>query len=251
MTAPATTSREATTQATPVLEVRAVSASYGDVQALWDISFAVPEGSVTTLLGSNGAGKTTTLKVISGILPPREGEVLLGGDRIDGRSPHSVVELGVIQVPEGRHLWPNMSVEENLMLGAYARRARPERARSLREVYELFPRLRERRAQLAGTLSGGEQQMAAIGRGLMGRPKVLMLDEPSLGLAPILVDEVFRVIKEIVALGTTVLLVEQNVHRALEAASLASVLESGRVVISGSAADIANDPKVKSAYLGL
>ncbi|MFN2519968.1 MAG: ABC transporter ATP-binding protein [Candidatus Limnocylindria bacterium] len=251
MTAPATTSREPTTGATPVLEVRAVSASYGDVQALWDISFAVPEGSVTTLLGSNGAGKTTTLKVISGILSPRGGEVLLDGDRIDGRSPHSVVELGVIQVPEGRHLWPNMSVEENLMLGAYARRARPERARSLREVYELFPRLRERRAQLAGTLSGGEQQMAAIGRGLMGRPKVLMLDEPSLGLAPILVDEVFRVIKEIVALGTTVLLVEQNVHRALEAASLASVLESGRVVISGSAADIANDPKVKSAYLGL
>ncbi len=240
-----------TAQAATVLEVRGLSASYGDVQALWDVSFAVPERSVTTLLGSNGAGKTTTLRVISGILHPREGEVLLGGDRIDGRSPHNVVELGVVQVPEGRHLWPNMSVEENLMLGAYAKRARPERVRSLREVYELFPRLRERRAQLAGTLSGGEQQMAAIGRGLMGRPTVLMLDEPSLGLAPILVDEVFRVIKEIVALGTTVLLVEQNVHRALEAASLASVLESGRVVISGAAADIANDPKVKSAYLGL
>ncbi|MDP9266080.1 MAG: ABC transporter ATP-binding protein [Chloroflexota bacterium] len=238
-------------QAAPVLEVRGVSAAYGDVQALWDVSFAVPERSVTTLLGSNGAGKSTTLRVISGMLPPRDGEVLLRGDRIDGRSPHSLVELGVIQVPEGRHLWPNMSVEENLMLGAYAKRARAERARSLREVYELFPRLRERRAQLAGTLSGGEQQMAAIGRGLMGRPVVLMLDEPSLGLAPILVDDVFRVIKEIVALGTTVLLVEQNVHRALEAASLASVLESGRVVISGSAADIANDPKVKSAYLGL
>ncbi len=234
-----------------VLEVRGLSASYGDVQALWDVSFAVPERSVTTLLGSNGAGKTTTLRVISGILQPREGEVVFRGDRLDGRSPHGVVELGVIQVPEGRHLWPNMSVEENLMLGAYAKRARPERVRSLREVYELFPRLRERRAQLAGTLSGGEQQMTAIGRGLMGRPTVLMLDEPSLGLAPILVDEVFRVIKEIVALGTTVLLVEQNVHRALEAASLASVLESGRVVISGSAADIANDPKVKSAYLGL
>ena len=234
-----------------VLEVRNVAASYGDVQALWDVSLDVPEGSVTTLLGSNGAGKTTTLRTISGTLTPSEGEVRLGGERIDRLPAHRIVDLGLVQVPEGRKLWPNMTVEENLMLGAYAKRARGEREKTLRSVYELFPRLAERRAQLAGTLSGGEQQMVAIGRGLMARPVVLMLDEPSLGLAPILVDEVFRVIREISAQRTTVLLVEQNVHRALEIADTASVLENGRVVLSGAAKDIAGDAKVQSAYLGL
>ena len=235
----------------PVLEVRSIAAAYGDVQALWDVGFTVDEGKISTLLGSNGAGKTTTLRVISGLLPALEGEVLLHGQRITGLSPHKVVDLGVIQVPEGRHLWPNMSVEDNLLLGAYSPRARTARATTLRTVYELFPRLAERKAQLAGTLSGGEQQMAAIGRGLMGKPEVLMLDEPSLGLAPILVDEVFRVLKDIVGRGVTVLLVEQNVHRALEVATTASVIENGRVVLSKSAREMADDPNVRSAYLGL
>jgi branched-chain amino acid transport system ATP-binding protein len=234
-----------------VLEVQGVAAAYGDVQALWDVSFSVEAGHVATLLGSNGAGKTTTLRVISGILPALEGEVRLRGERISGLSPHRIVELGVIQVPEGRHLWPNMSVEDNLLLGAYSRRARPERQRTLAEVYARFPRLAERRHQLAGTLSGGEQQMAAIGRGLMAKPEILMLDEPSLGLAPILVDEVFRVVADIVAQGLTVLLVEQNVHRALEVASTASVIENGKVVLSKGAREMAADPTVRSAYLGL
>jgi branched-chain amino acid transport system ATP-binding protein len=234
-----------------VLEVRDVAAAYGDVQALWGVSFSVEEGQVATLLGSNGAGKTTSLRVVSGLMPALEGEVLLRGERISGLSPHRIVDLGVIHVPEGRHLWPNMSVEDNLLLGAYSARSRAGRAETLRTVYELFPRLAERRAQLAGTLSGGEQQMAAIGRGLMGKPEVLMLDEPSLGLAPILVDEVFRVVSDIVARGVTVLLVEQNVHRALEIASTASVIENGRVVLSKPASEMASDPSVRSAYLGL
>jgi branched-chain amino acid transport system ATP-binding protein len=234
-----------------VLEVRNIAAAYGDVQALWDVTLSVEEGMVATLLGSNGAGKTTTLRVVSGLMPALEGEVLLHGQRISGLPPHRIVELGVIQVPEGRHLWPNMTVEDNLLLGAYGARSRGARAESLASVYALFPRLAERRAQLAGTLSGGEQQMAAVGRGLMGKPAVLMLDEPSLGLAPILVDEVFRVISEIAARGVTVLLVEQNVHRALEVAATASVIENGRVVLSKSAREMADDPQVRSAYLGL
>ena len=236
---------------TAVLEVRNIATAYGDVQALWDVSFSVEEGKVATLLGSNGAGKTTSLRVVSGLLPALEGEVLLRGEKISGLSPHRIVELGVIQVPEGRHLWPNMSVEDNLLLGAYSTRARPDRLSSLAQIYLLFPRLAERRGQLAGTLSGGEQQMAAIGRGLMGKPEVLMLDEPSLGLAPILVDEVFRVVTDIAARGVTVLIVEQNVHRALEIAETASVIENGRVVLSKSAKEMASDPNVRSAYLGL
>ena len=234
-----------------VLEVRDIAAAYGDVQALWAVGFTVDAGKISTLLGSNGAGKTTTLRVISGLLPALQGEVLLHGQRITGLAPDRIVELGVIQVPEGRHLWPNMTVEDNLLLGAYSSRARPEQHASLRTVYDVFPRLAERKAQLAGTLSGGEQQMAAIGRGLMGKPEVLMLDEPSLGLAPILVDEVFRVLKDIVDRGVTVLLVEQNVHRALEVATTASVIENGRVVLSKSAREMADDPNVRSAYLGL
>jgi branched-chain amino acid transport system ATP-binding protein len=234
-----------------VLEVESVAAAYGDVQALWDVTFSVEEGQVATLLGSNGAGKTTSLRVISGLLSPLEGEVRFRGERISGLTPHRIVELGVVQVPEGRHLWPNLSVEDNLLLGAYSRRARPDRAATLAAVYSVFPRLAERRGQLAGTLSGGEQQMAAIGRGLMGKPAVLMLDEPSLGLAPILVDEVFRVVTDIASRGVTVLLVEQNVRRALEVAKTASVIENGRVVLSKSAQDMASDPNVRSAYLGL
>jgi len=220
------------------------------VQALWDVSLSVTPGSAATLLGSNGAGKTTTLRVVSGILPALQGEVRFAGERIDGSAPHRIVELGVIQVPEGRKLWPNMTVEDNLLLGAYSSRSRPARAKTLTEIYALFPRLAERRSQVAGTLSGGEQQMAAIGRGLMGKPAILMLDEPSLGLAPLLVDEVFRVIREIVAQGVTVLIVEQNVNLALEVATTAVVLENGRIAMSGTAAEVSNDPKVRSAYLG-
>jgi len=234
-----------------VLEVHNIAAAYGDVQALWDVTLSVEQGKVATLLGSNGAGKTTTLRVVSGLMSALEGEVLLHGERISGLPPHRIVELGVIQVPEGRHLWPNMTVEDNLLLGAYGARSRAQRAETLRSVYALFPRLAERRTQLAGTLSGGEQQMAAIGRGLMGKPAVLMLDEPSLGLAPILVDEVFRVIAEIAERGVTVLLVEQNVHRALEVAATATVIENGRVVLSKPAREMADDPQVRSAYLGL
>ena len=234
-----------------VLEVHNIAAAYGDVQALWDVTLSVEQGKVATLLGSNGAGKTTTLRVVSGLMSALEGEVLLHGERISGLPPHRIVELGVIQVPEGRHLWPNMTVEDNLLLGAYGARSRAPRAETLRSVYALFPRLAERRTQLAGTLSGGEQQMAAIGRGLMGKPAVLMLDEPSLGLAPILVDEVFRVIAEIAERGVTVLLVEQNVHRALEVAATATVIENGRVVLSKPAREMADDPQVRSAYLGL
>src|SRR2546425_5479202 len=234
-----------------VLEIRGLAAAYGDLQALWDVTFDVPGRAITTLLGSNGAGKTTTLRVVSGTLPAVSGEVRVAGERISGRSAHRIVDLGVVQVPEGRHLWPNMTVEDNLLLGPYSQRARNARAKTIGEVYALFPRLAERRRQLAGTLSGGEQQMVAIGRGLMARPVVLMLDEPSLGLAPILVDEVFRVIREIASQRATVLLVEQNVHRALEVAQSASVLENGRIVVAGSAREIASDPNVRSAYLGL
>ena len=234
-----------------VLEIRGLAAAYGDLQALWDVTFDVPERAITTLLGSNGAGKTTTLRVVSGTLPAVSGEVRVAGERISGRSAHRIVDLGVVQVPEGRHLWPNMTVEDNLLLGAYSQRARNARAKTIGEVYDLFPRLAERRRQLAGTLSGGEQQMAAIGRGLMAKPAVLMLDEPSLGLAPILVDEVFRVLGEISRQGTTVLLVEQNAHRALELAATATVLENGRTVLAGPARQVADDPKVRSAYLGL
>lgn len=236
---------------TALLEVRNIAAAYGDVQALWDVTFSVEEGKVATLLGSNGAGKTTSLRVVSGLLPALEGEVLLRGTRISGLSPHRIVELGVIQVPEGRHLWPNMSVEDNLLLGAYSSRSRPDRAVTLANIYTLFPRLAERRGQLAGTLSGGEQQMAAIGRGLMGKPEVLMLDEPSLGLAPIVVEQMFEVIRSLHAGGMTILLVEQNLQAALEIATRGYVIETGQVKLTGTAEELRSDPKIRAAYLGL
>src|SRR5256712_5721373 len=211
-----------------LLEVHQLTAFHGDVQALWDVSFEVAEGSVTTLLGSNGAGKTTTLRAISGILPPRDGEILLGGDRIDRVPPHRIVDMGVVQVPEGRKLWPNMTVQENLLLGAYGKRGRPERTTTLRSVYELFPRLGERRSQLAGTLSGGEQQMVAIGRGLMARPALLMIDEPFLGLAPKLIEQIAEVISAINRKrGITIVFIEQNVELALKMAHRGYILESG------------------------
>jgi branched-chain amino acid transport system ATP-binding protein len=234
----------------PLLEVAGVAAAYGEVRALWDVSFAVREGEIVTLLGANGAGKTTTMRVISGLLRPLTGEVRLGGRPIQRLRAPAIVEAGIIQIPEGRRLWPRMTVLENLELGAYLPESRARRHETQEWVLSLFPRLAERRAQLAGTLSGGEQQMLAIGRGLMGRPRLLMLDEPSLGLAPILVKEVFRIVRQINAEGVTVLLVEQNVHQALELASRGYVLETGRITRSGSAADLLQDPEIKRAYLG-
>ncbi len=234
-----------------LLEVEKIGAAYGEVRALWDVSFSVREGEIVTLLGANGAGKTTTMRVISGVLRPLGGEVRLAGRPIHRLRAPRIVEAGIVQIPEGRRLWPRMTVLENLELGAFSPASRPRRHESLAWVFSLFPRLAERRAQLAGTLSGGEQQMLAIGRGLMSRPHVLMLDEPSLGLAPILVREVFNIIRKINSEGVTVLLVEQNVRQALEVATRGYVLETGRITRSGPAGDLLQDPEIKRAYLGM
>jgi branched-chain amino acid transport system ATP-binding protein len=233
-----------------LLEVASIVAAYGQVRALWDVSLDVNEGEIVTLLGANGAGKTTTMRVLSGLLRPRSGSVTFAGQHIHRLPPPRIVQAGLVQIPEGRRLWPRMTVMENLELGAYPAHVRARRREALEWVFSLFPRLRERRTQLAGTLSGGEQQMLAIGRGLMSRPRLLMLDEPSLGLAPILVGEVFKIIREINARGVTVLLVEQNVHQALEIAHRGYVLETGRIVRSGSARDLLEDPEIRRAYLG-
>jgi len=232
----------------PLLSVDSVVAAYGEVRALWGVSLVVDEGEIVTLLGANGAGKTTTMRVLSGLIRPRSGTVTFDGLAVHRLPPPRIVQAGLVQIPEGRRLWPRMTVLENLELGAYAPHLRRRRLEGLEWVFSLFPRLAERRIQLAGTLSGGEQQMLAIGRGLMS---LLMLDEPSLGLAPILVREVFRIIEEINARGVTVLLVEQNVRQALEVAHRGYVLETGRIVQSGAAADLLEDPRIKQAYLGL
>ena len=236
--------------ARPLLVVTDIEAYYGRVCALHSVSLEVAEGSVVALLGANGAGKTTTLRVISGLLRPTRGSVEFDGTRIDGWSPDRMVRAGIVQVPEGRQIFADLTVRENLLLGGYARRdlgpARQEPSR----VFEYFPRLRERLQQRAGTLSGGEQQMLAIGRALMARPRLLVLDEPSLGLAPMLVKEIFRVISEIRAAGTTVLLVEQNAHMALDIADHAYVLETGRVILGDRSAALRQREEVRSAYLG-
>jgi len=235
--------------ARPLLVVNEIEAHYGRVCALHTVSLEVAEGSVVALLGANGAGKTTTLRVISGLLRPTRGSVQLDGRRIDGWSPDRVVRAGIVQVPEGRQIFAHLTVRENLLLGGYARRdVGPARQES--RVFEYFPRLRERLQQRAGTLSGGEQQMLAIGRALMARPRLLVLDEPSLGLAPMLVKEIFRVIREIRAAGTTVLLVEQNAHMALDVADHAYVLETGRVILGDRSAALRQREEVRSAYLG-
>jgi len=233
-----------------MLTIDHLQASYGKVQTLWDISFEVPRGEIVALVGANGAGKTTTLKVLSGLLKPQAGKITLDGEHLEGCSPPDIVRRGIVHVPEGRGLFPDMTVFDNLLMGAYGTPATGRRDRMDR-VFAIFPRARERRQQLAGTLSGGEQQMVAIGRGLMADPKLLMLDEPSLGLAPLMVAEVFRVIKEINALGVTVLLVEQNTQHALALASRAYVLEAGRVVLSGSGQELLTNVDVRKAYLGL
>ncbi|HLW61381.1 MAG TPA: ABC transporter ATP-binding protein [bacterium] len=234
-----------------LLEVDSIVAGYGQVRALWDVSLIVDDGEIVSLLGANGAGKTTTMRVLSGLLRPQAGTVTFGGRVIHRLPSPRIVEAGLVQIPEGRRLWPRMTVLETLELGAYAPPLRARKQETLDWVLSLFPRLRERRTQLAGTLSGGEQQMLAIGRGLMSRPRLLMLDEPSLGLAPILVRDVFAIIREINARGVTVLLVEQNVRQALEIAHRGYVLETGRIVRAGSAADLLNDPEIKRAYLGI
>jgi branched-chain amino acid transport system ATP-binding protein len=233
-----------------MLDVKNIDVYYGDAQALWDVSFSVKQGEIVTLVGSNGAGKSTTLKAISGLVPPSSGEIRLEENRIDRAPAHSIVEMGISHIPEGRRLWPGLSVQENLELGAYIPAARAVRGETMEWVFQLFPLLRKRRSQLAGTLSGGEQQMLAIGRGLLSRPKLLILDEPSLGLAPLLVDEVFETIQKINGEGMTILLVEQNVNVALAISSRGYVLETGRIVISGSGKDLLADEHVKTAYLG-
>jgi branched-chain amino acid transport system ATP-binding protein len=226
-----------------LLRLDSVEAGYGDLVAVREVSLEVRAGEVVALIGGNGAGKTTTLRAITGLLPLRRGRVELAGQRLDGRAPAQVVAHGIAHVPEGRQLFPTMTVRENLELGA--------RDRELERVYALFPRLRERERQLAGTLSGGEQQMCAIGRGLMARPRLLLLDEPSLGLAPVMVTLIFETLKAINDAGTTILLVEQNVARALALSHRGYVLENGRIVLEGPREALQQNPHVKQAYLGL
>ena len=233
-----------------LLELRDVHTYDGAIHALRGISVDVEEGEIVTLIGSNGAGKSTTLRTISGLLRPRHGEIRLRGERIDGRRPHEIVELGVCQSPEGRRVFARMSVQENLEMGAFARRDRTGLAAEYDRVYELFPRLLERREQKAGTLSGGEQQMLAIGRALMAAPRVLLLDEPSMGLAPILVEQIFSIIKTINEQGTTVLLVEQNALMALGIARRGYILQTGEVVLSDVADRLRQNEAVRKAYLG-
>ncbi|MBE3557293.1 MAG: ABC transporter ATP-binding protein [Firmicutes bacterium] len=233
-----------------MLTIDKLEVSYGAIRALHGISLEVPDGSIVCLIGANGAGKSTTLKTISGLLRPRAGSIRYQGDEITHWAPKRIVAAGISHVPEGRRIFADQTVEENLRLGAYSRRDRAEVAKDLEFVYELFPRLRERRKQLGGTLSGGEQQMLAIGRGLMARPKLLLLDEPSMGLSPLLVREIFSIIQTINRQGTTILLVEQNAYMALGVASFAYVLETGRVALQGPAKELASSSEVRRAYLG-
>ncbi|HEX2438074.1 MAG TPA: ABC transporter ATP-binding protein [Methylomirabilota bacterium] len=234
-----------------MLKLEGIDAYYGDLQALYDVSLEVEQGRVFALVGANAAGKTTTLRVISGLVPPRRGRVLLDGQDLTHVPAHQRVDLGIVQVPEGRRLFPFMTVTENLMLGAHTPRGRAAREATLRHVYEMFPVLRDRRAQLAGSLSGGEQQMCAVGRALMAKPRVLMLDEPTLGLAPVLVSRIFETVRAINAEGMTILLVEQNVRQALTLATRAAVLESGHLVLTGQGRELLADERLKRAYLGL
>ena len=234
-----------------LLELRGEDVSYGDLPALRSVSMTIEEGEIVTVVGANGAGKTTMLRAISGLLRAKAGEIVLDGRRIDRLASHDIVAGGVVQVPEGRKIFPGLTVRENLELGSYARRARPHRQAQLARVCELFPILRERTRQAAGTMSGGQQQMLAIGRALMAQPRLLMLDEPSLGLAPLVVQEIFRTVAAINRAGTTVLLVEQNTRQALGLARRGYVLENGRVVLEGSGPELLGNEHVKRAYLGL
>jgi branched-chain amino acid transport system ATP-binding protein len=234
-----------------LLEVRNLHVGYGDATAVWDVSLDVAEGSINTVIGPNGAGKSTLINAIAGILPYRSGSIRMGGVDMGGVPPHGFCEHGIAIIPEGRRLFVTMSVEENLDLGCYRREARAHRAESLEAVYRRFPVLRERRAQPAGQLSGGQQQMVAIGRALMARPKLMLFDEPSLGLAPSIVNDMFAIIRDIRTEGVSVLLVEQNVQKSMEIADAAYVLEHGHIVTSGRPADLLGQPHIQQAYLGI
>src|SRR5215204_4009744 len=233
-----------------LLELNDIHTYYGAIHALRGVTLTVDEGEIVTLIGSNGAGKSTTLRTISGQLRPRQGEITLRGKRIEGRAPHEIVELGVCQAPEGRRVFSRMSVHENLEMGAFSRRDKAAISADFERVYGLFPRLKERESQKAGTMSGGEQQMLAIARALMAEPKVLLLDEPSMGLAPILVEQIFDIIKTINQQGTTVLLVEQNALIPLAIANRGYILQTGEIVLADEAAALAKNPAVRAAYLG-
>lgn len=233
-----------------MLSVQNLDVFYGDVQAAWDVSFDVAQGEVVTLIGANGAGKTTILKTLCGLLAPRRGQILFEGRDIGGRPPYELAGRGLVLIPESRQLWPGMTVRENLDMGAYSRAARRERRRTLEVVFAMFPQLEKRSGQKAGTLSGGEQQMCAIGRGLMARPRLLLLDEPTLGLAPLLVSEVFDALRRIREQGVTILLVEQNVLHALKLADRVCVLETGRVTLAGPCHELSRDPRLAEKFLG-
>jgi branched-chain amino acid transport system ATP-binding protein len=233
-----------------MLTLENVSVSYGAIEALRGISIHVEKGEVVTLIGANGAGKTTTLRTITGLLEPREGNITFEGEEIGGKPTHKLVASGISMSPEGRGVFANLSVRENLQMGAYLQKNRAEIANGMTKVFEMFPRLKEREHQKAGTLSGGEQQMLAIGRALMSKPRLLLLDEPSLGLAPLVVHTIFEAIEEIRSKGTTILLVEQNAHAALHHSDRAYVLETGSITMQGPSKDLANDPRIKEAYLG-
>jgi len=234
-----------------MLEVNEIDTCYGKVQALWDVSLKIEEGEIVALVGANGAGKTTLLNTISGVLHPVSGSVEFLGQRIDGLPPHAIVELGISHVPEGSRVFPEMTVHENLEMGAYPYHAWKHKDETFKQVYELFPRLQERKGQLARTLSGGEHQMLAIGRGLMSRPRLCMFDEPSYGLAPLFVAEIFRIIHGLRDQGITILLIEQNVRRALEIANRACVLENGRMCLEGDCVELLQSDYVRKAYMGL
>ncbi len=234
-----------------MLQIRKLNFSYGDMQVLWDVDLDVNDGEIVTVLGSNGAGKTTILRNVSRLVRASSGTITLDGVELNKLQSHQVVERGVVQVPEARRIFPEMTVVENLRMGSFVKSTRKDRQKNMDRVFSLFPRLAERKGQLGGTMSGGEQQMLAIARGLMGNPKVMLLDEPSLGLSPLLVKNIFDIIKEINRQGTTILLVEQNVYQSLHITHRAYVLETGRVVLSGTGAELLENAHVKKAFLGM
>lgn len=241
---------EAATAKKPMLDIKDIDVYYGAIHAIKGISLHVNEGEIVTLIGANGAGKSTTLRTISGLLAPKNGDIEFAGESIAGHKAHEIVKLGISQVPEGRRIFTEMTVLENLELGAFIRKDKEGIAADMKHVFELFPRLEERKSQEAGTLSGGEQQMLAMGRALMAKPRLLLLDEPSMGLAPLLIKEIFSIIENINKEGTTVLLVEQNANMALSIANRAYVLETGRITLSGDAKELAASEAVRKAYLG-
>ncbi len=234
-----------------MLEIRKLSFAYGDLQVLWDVDLEVKAGEIVTVVGANGAGKSTILRNVSRLVRPGTGSIRFEDHELSKLPSHRVVELGLVQVPEGRRIFPEMTVVENLRMGSFVKATRKDRERNMERVFSLFPRLAERKSQLGGTMSGGEQQMLAIARGLMGNPRVLLLDEPSLGLSPLLVHNIFEIIKEINRQGTTILLVEQNVYQSLRISNRAYVLETGRVVLTGTGAELLDDAHVKKAFLGI